>query len=237
MKINELFLELQKLGLDLDDKKKKQLENFCVFLSEENTKTNLTGLKTKEEIYLKHIYDSLTLVKAIDFKSIKTLLDVGTGAGFPGIVIKICFPNIEVTLIDANNKKCEFLEKATQQLKLTKTNIIQARAEDYIVENRESFDLVTARAVANLRILAELCLPFVKINGNFIAMKSHVDEELDEAKETIELLGGSIEEIITLKLPIEKSLRTLVNIEKIQKTLLKFPRNYDRILKYPLKKN
>jgi len=237
MKKDELFLELQSLGLDLDNKKKKQIEEFCDFLIEENSKTNLTAIKTKEEIYLKHIYDSLTLVKAMDFKTIKNVLDVGSGAGFPGIVIKICFPDLEVTLIEANNKKCEFLKKAIQKLELRKINVVQERAEDYIVQTRETFDLVTARAVANMRILAELCLPFVKLSGNFIAMKSHIDEEVDDAKEAIELLGGSIKEVITLNLPIENSLRTLINIEKIRKTPLEFPRRYDRILNYPLKKN
>jgi len=237
MKTDELFLELQKLGLNLDDNKKGQIEKFCDFLIEANNKTNLTAIKNKEKIYLKHVYDSLTLAKAIDFKAIETFLDVGTGAGVPGMVIKICFPDIEVTLIEANNKKCEFLKIAVEKLKLKKINIIQERAEDYVKENREIFDVVTARAVANMSVLSELCLPFVKIGGNFIAMKSHIDEELEGAKEAIELLGGDTKEVITLKLPVEKSIRTLINIKKIKKTPLKFPRRYDRILKYPLKKN
>lgn len=236
MNKERLILELKKINIGLSEEKIELLERFCSFLIEENKKTNLTAITSIEDIYLKHIYDSLTIIKAIDLKKHKTLLDIGSGAGLPGIILKIVYPHLMITLIDSNNKKTNFLNKIIQELSLTNIEVINIRAEELSKEKRESIELVTARAVANLRVLSELAIPFVKIGGYFIAMKSDVDEELKESIEIIDELGGAVKEVIKFKLPVENSIRSLVIIEKETKTPLTFPRPYDKIIKIPLKK-
>lgn len=236
MNRERLIEELKLINIDITESELNQIDEFCYFLIEENKKTNLTAIKNIEDMYLKHIYDSITLTKAIDFKNVETILDIGSGAGFPGIVLKFLYPHLKITLLDSNNKKTMFLKSAGEKFKLKDIEIVHSRAEDYIKNKREYFDLVTGRAVANLRVLSELSIPFVKINGKFIAMKSHIKEELDAAKDTIEILGGEINNIINLELPVENSIRTLLIVEKVSKTETMYPRIYDKIIKYPLKK-
>jgi len=226
----ELYLELEKLGITLTDKQKEQLEIYKDFLIEYNKHTNLTRIIDENDIYLKHFYDSLTIVKYIDLSNKKTLLDIGTGAGFPGMVLKIVYPNLEVTLLDSNNKKITFLKQLSEKLNV-KVNTIQARSEEYIKEKREYFDVVTSRAMANLRVLLELSIPYVKINGNFIAMKANASEELKEAGNTHEKLGAKLSSIQEFELIKENSKRTIIVYDKINKTDTKYPRKYDIIIK------
>ena len=226
----ELYLELEKLGITLTDKQKKQLEIYKDFLIEYNKHTNLTRIIDENDIYLKHFYDSLTIVKYIDLSNKKTLLDIGTGAGFPGMVLKIVYPNLEVTLLDSNNKKITFLKQLSEKLNIN-INAIQARSEEYIKEKREFFDVVTSRAMANLRVLLELSIPYVKINGNFIAMKANASEELKEAGNTHEKLGAKLSSIQKFKLIKENSKRTIIVYDKTSNTDTKYPRKYDIIIK------
>ena len=186
---------------------------------------------------MKHFYDSLTFIKAIDLNNINNLIDIGTGAGFPGMVLKIIFPNVSVTLLDSNNKKIKFLQELSEKLHLDKINFFHGRAEDFCVKNRETFDIVTARAVSNMNTLTELCLPLVKLNGYFIAMKGSNEQEVIDSLDAIEILGGEIEENIKFNLPLEESGRQIVKIRKIKNTPKQYPRRYEKIVKTPLKKN
>ncbi len=226
----ELYLELQNLGITLTDKQKEQLEIYKDFLIEYNKHTNLTRIIDEKDIYLKHFYDSLTIVKYIDLSNKNTLLDIGTGAGFPGMVLKIVYPNLEVTLLDSNNKKITFLKQLSEKLNV-KVNAIQARSEEYIKEKREYFDVVTSRAMANLRVLLELSIPYVKVNGKFIAMKANASEELKEASNTHEKLGAKLSSIHEFELIKENSKRTIIVYDKISNTDTKYPRKYDVIIK------
>lgn len=234
----ELFVEeVKKLGIILNEEQLKQLEIYCNYLIEYNEHTNLTAIKEPEQIYLKHFYDSITIVKAIDFNKVNNLIDIGTGAGFPGMIVKILFPEIEVTLLDSNNKKIAFLQELTMKLELKKVNFYHGRAEDFCVKNREKFDVVTARAVSNMTLLSELCLPLTKVGGYYIALKGSNEEEIDDSLYAIKVLGGEIEEKITFELPIENSGRNILKIKKSVNTPKEYPRRYDKMVKNPLKKN
>lgn len=234
----DLFIkELEKIGFTITEEQLKSLDVYCKFLLEYNSHTNLTAIKEEDQVYLKHFYDSITFIKAIDLNNMNNLIDIGTGAGFPGMVLKILFPNLEVTLLDSNNKKIKFLEELSQKLNLTKINFFHGRAEDFCIKNRESFDIVTARAVSNMTTLTELCMPLVKLNGYFIAMKGSNEEEVKESLDAIEILGGQIEENIKFNLPIEESGRQIVKIKKIKNTPKEYPRRYEKIVKTPLKKH
>ena len=234
----ELFIkELEKIGLNITEEQLNSLDIYCKFLLEYNSHTNLTAIKEEDQVYLKHFYDSITFIKAIDLNNMNNLIDIGTGAGFPGMVLKILFPNLEVTLLDSNNKKIKFLEELSEKLNLTKINFFHGRAEDFCIKNRESFDIVTARAVSNMTTLTELCMPLVKLNGYFIAMKGSNEDEVKESLDAIEILGGQIEENIKFNLPIEDSGRQIVKIKKIKNTPKEYPRRYEKIVKTPLKKH
>ena len=235
MNKEEFIKEVSKLGLNLTEEQLNKLDIYAKFLVEYNSHTNLTAITEEDQIYLKHFYDSLTLVKAIDLNKINNLIDIGTGAGFPGMVIKILFPNIEVTLLDSNNKKINFLQELGNKLQLTNINYYHGRAEEFCLQNREIFDLVTARAVSNMTTLSELCLPLTKLNGYFIPLKGSNEEEINSSLNAIKKLGGNIEEIIKFSLPYEESTRNIIKIKKINNTPKEYPRRYDKIVKYPLK--
>ena len=234
MNLDDLKLELSKIGVTLTKNQGKTLHKYFDLVIEENEKINLTRITEKKEFYLKHFYDSLTLIKAYDLSKDIKLLDFGTGAGFPGIVLKICYPNLKVTLIDALDKRCNFLNYVIDTLGLTDIEVIHERGENFSKRHREKYDLVTSRAVARLNILNEICLPLVKVNGYFIPMKGNLDEELKQAEKSIELLNSKIEEVITFNLPIENSVRNLVKIKKLGKNKRIYPRNFDKIKKNPL---
>ena len=226
---NDFLSELARLGIDLTKKQINDLEIYAKFLLEYNEHTNLTAITKPDEVYLKHFYDSLTIVKNVDLNKVTTLLDIGTGAGFPGMVLKIVYPNLKVTLLDSNNKKLKFLELLTMKLGINNVEIVHERAEEFANKRREYYDVTTSRAVSDLQILSELSIPFCKINGYFIPLKGNVDDELIRSKKIIAELGGNIEKTFTYKLIKEDSLRNIILIKKIKKTPDKYPRAYSKI--------
>ena len=224
----ELF---EQYGLTLSQQQEEMLEKYADLLVEWNQKFNLTAITQRDEIYLKHFLDCLLLAKKL--KKDISLVDVGSGAGFPGIVIKIYRPDIKVTLLEPNNKKITFLKEVISQLDLKDIEVYDDRAEDFSKDHYQQYDVVTARAVAALNILCELCLPLVKVNGLFIAMKGpKALEELDQAKNAIKTL--SAEYISKDEFALDESTRIFLNIKKIGNTNKKYPRNYGQIKKRPL---
>ena len=231
----EFILEVNKLNILINDEKLSKLKILYEELIKYNFHTNLTRITSLDDVYLKHYYDSLTICKAIDLNKVNNLIDVGTGAGFPGIVLKIFFPDLSVTLLDSNQKKVEWLKFICDKLGLN-VHIIKNRIENYAEENLNSFDIVTSRAVANLRVLSELSLPLVKLNGYFIPLKGSIEKELEDSKNTIELMGGEIIDIVNFDLPDNKGKRSVLKITKKRNTYIKEIRTYDKIVKKPLKK-
>lgn len=234
MNETEFINELKNIDIILTQNQINKFKIYYEYLIEYNKHTNLTSITTKEDVYLKHFYDSCLLTKTIDFNNIDNMLDIGCGAGFPGIVIKILFPNIKLTLLDSNNKKTKFCESLSKLLELDNVKIINKRAEEYIIEKREYFDIVSARAVKNLPVLIELSIPYVKQNGYFIAMKSDYEEELNNSKNGIKVLGAEYIKTININLPNNTGIRNFILIKKINKTNPKYPRNYSQIIKKPL---
>ena len=236
MNIEESINETKKLGIDVTWQQLEKLEIYCNFLLEYNTHTNLTAIKNREEVYLKHFYDSLTLVKSIDLTSIENLLDIGTGAGFPGMVLKIFFPNLQIYLVDSNNKKTKFLNELKNKLNVDKVEVINNRIENITSRFINSIDVVTARAVTNLPVLVELALPLVKVNKYFIAMKGNAQDELENSEYAITYLGGKIEDVKEFDLPHDAGKRMLIVIQKIRNSDLNKLRPYEKIIKKPLQK-
>ena len=231
MNKEEFVLELKKNGIDITDEQLVLLDKYYKLLIEWNEKINLTRITEEKDVYLKHFYDSLTLYRVIDLNGDLSLCDVGTGAGFPGIVLKIVFPTLRVTLVDALLKRVNFLKLVIDELGLKDIEVFHDRAESFARNNREKFDIVTSRAVANLRVLAELSIPMVKVNGYFIPMKGLCDDEIDEASDILKRLGSSILMVDNFTLPVENSQRSLIKIRKSVKTEHKYPRNFDKIKK------
>ena len=234
MNDKEFKEELSKLGIVLTSTQENQLEMYYNLLIEWNNKMNLTGITERNSVYLKHFYDCITLIKAIDLTKNLKIVDVGTGAGFPGLVLKIVFPNLDVVLVDALNKRINFLNHVIESLKLENIEAIHDRIENYAKNNLEVFDLVTCRAVAKLNIISELCLPLAKINGYFIPMKATIEDEISDTK-YLEVLKSKVESVITFNLPIENNVRNLIVIKKYGSIDKKYPRQYDKIIKNPLK--
>ena len=230
----EFIFELKELGIELTEQQKKQLKKYYEMLVEYNQHMNLTGITEESDVYLKHFYDSLTLEKAIHLEKMHTLCDIGTGAGFPGLVLKIVFPNLKVTLVDSLNKRILFLQDVIQELGLKEVEAIHVRAEEFAKNHREQYDVVTSRAVANLSLLSEISLPLVRIGGYFIPMKAHLELEMDTLNSIIGKLNGKIEELISFDLPNEHSVRNLLKIKKIEKTHYKYPRKFADMKKKPL---
>ena len=234
MKINNFIEEVEKLGIKLSKNQLEQLEEFYELLIDYNEKVNLTRITEKEDVYLKHFYDSLTLIKAIDLNKGLTLCDVGTGAGFPGIVLKICFPQLKVTLVETLQKRVRFLYLVKEKLNLKDLFICKERAEIFARNNRNKYDVVTSRAMARLNILNEMCIPLVKVNGYFIPMKGSIEGELEEASNSIKELNSELENIVSFTLPVENSIRNLVIIKKIGDNKTIYPRSFSEIKKKPL---
>lgn len=233
MKINEFIKSLKELNIDISKEQLDKLEQYYQIVIEKNKVMNLTGITEKKDFYLKHFYDSLTIHKIINLNNIETLCDIGSGAGFPGIVIKILFPKIKITLIDSLNKRILFLNDVIEKLKLKEIEAICIRAEDYARENEEKYDLVTARAVASLNILLECSIKLVKKNKYFVAMKGTNKEEVNIKKIENELKIIKEKEIVFF-LPNENSARRLIKFKKIEKTPKKYPRIYSEIKSKPL---
>ena len=229
--------ELEMLGIQLTDVQKEQFDRYYELLIEWNRVMNLTGITEYDEVNLKHFTDSLTIVRIKDMENVSTLIDVGTGAGFPGIPIKIAFPHIKVTLLDSLNKRIKFLNQVVEELDLKDVVTLHGRAEDYAKkeEYREQFDLCASRAVANLSTLSEYCLPFVKKGGCFISYKSaDSDEEIEQSKKALDILGGKIEKVDKFVLPGSDMGRALVMVEKVKNTPRKYPRKAGVPSKEPL---
>ena len=205
----EFIEEVKKLGITPAKEQMQQLEKFYRLLIEWNQKINLTRITEKEEVYLKHFYDSLTIVKEIDLSKVETLCDVGTGAGFPGIVLKIFYPNLKIILIDSLLKRVNYLNEIIKELELKDIKAIHTRGEEY----HETFDVVTARAVANIEKLLKYTMHLVNKNGKLIAMKGNIDEELTEEVKKKISKKYKIIKINKFLLPKENSNRSLIVIE------------------------
>ena len=232
MNIEEFKEEVLKLGISVTDDEIIKLEKYADLLKEWNEKINLTAITEKNEVFLKHFYDSLTLVKITNLSKIDSLCDLGTGAGFPGIVIKIFFPQLKLTLVDALNKRINFLDIIVKELDLKDVTLVHARAEEYGRDHRECFDVVTARALSSFPVLLEYGIPLLKVNGHLIAMRG-LDDSSDGIN-ALKVLNFKINKILEFKLPFEESNRTLVDVIKLEKTNSKYPRRYAEIKKKPL---
>ena len=221
----------ESFNLSLNDKQLESFEKYYSILIEYNKMFNLTAITERQEVYVKHFVDSIINVDKLVGER---LIDVGSGGGFPAIPIKIMREDIDVTLLEATGKKCEFLKTVIKELGLTNIRVINGRAEDYAkkTEFREKFDICSARAVARLNTLSEYCLPFVKVGGTFVAFKANAMEEIEEAKNAVEILGGKIEKVCEYQL--EDANRTLIYLKKIKNTPPKYPRGQGKERKSPL---
>ena len=229
--------EMNKLGISLTEQQSEQLYEYYRLLVEWNSFMNLTGITEFSEVVQKHFVDSLSIVKVKNMNDVDNLIDVGTGAGFPGLPLKIVFPHLKVTLLDSLNKRIDFLNAVIEKTGLTGIETIHGRAEDFAKPGlkRESYDLCVSRAVANLATLSEYCLPYVKIGGEFIPYKSgEVADELQDAKSAVFLLGGKVESCENFDLPGSDIHRSLVRIKKVGRCPKKYPRKAGMPSKVPL---
>ena len=228
---------LEQLRIFLNEKQIQQFIEYYEILVEWNKVMNLTAITDYEEVIAKHFLDSLALVKVCDLSGKKKVIDIGTGAGFPGIPLKIAFPELEIVLLDSLNKRIKFLNEVIEKLGLKNIRTIHGRAEDFAKqkEYRESFDLCVSRAVANLSTLSEYCLPYVKIEGNFIPYKSEkIDEEISQGEKAIKILGGKISQIDKFQLVDTDMERSFVVIKKEKNSPKKYPRKAGMPSKEPL---
>ncbi|MDF2535070.1 MAG: rRNA ((527)-N(7))-methyltransferase RsmG [Bacillales bacterium] len=226
MNVDLFVLLLSEKGINLNSYQKKQFDQYYRLLVEWNEKMNLTAITEEADVYLKHFYDSISPAFYFDFNNQK-ICDIGAGAGFPSIPLKICFPSLQVTIVDSLNKRIQFLNFLATELELSGVHFVHDRAETFgrIDKNREKFDIVTARAVARMSVLSELCLPLVKKGGKFIALKAaSTSEELEAARGAIFTLGGKVIENIKFELPEEQSERHIVIVDKTRQTPYKYPR-------------
>ena len=237
--MNQLLeIKLKELNIQINEIQKKQFDTFYSMLVEWNKVMNLTGITEYEEVIEKHFVDSLSIVNIFDLSEVNTLIDVGTGAGFPGIPLKIAFPHLKITLLDSLNKRINFLDSVIDELNLDGIYTIHGRAEDFAKKDdyRERYDLCVSRAVANLSTLSEYCLPYIRVGGMFISYKSgDVDDEVLESKKAISILGGKLDNVVKFQLPGTDINRSFIKIEKIKNTGKKYPRKAGLPSKEPLK--
>lgn len=236
MDLNDLLIssvEFLNLNIELTDKMLKQFITYKDKILEWNKNINLTAIIDEKDIILKHFIDSISILKVINLNNKNiSLIDIGTGAGFPGIPVKIVNPSLKLTLVDSLNKRIKFLNHIIDSLELENVVAIHSRAEDLGKDSlfRENFDIATSRAVANMKVLCEYNLPFVKVGGKFIALKGpNINDELLEAKENIKLLGGEIEDIKYINIPKTDIKHTLIIVNKIHQTNTKYPRKSGKI--------
>lgn len=235
--MQKLKSKLSKLGIDLTDHQLDQFERYYELLIEWNQKINLTAITEKNEVIDKHFVDSLSIVKGMDMNSVNSLIDIGTGAGFPGIPLKIVFPHLEVTLLDSLNKRINFLKLVSEELKLEKVTCLHGRAEDFAKESayREQYDLCVSRAVANLSTLSEYCIPYIRVGGIFASYKSgEIADELSASKLALSILKAKLEKVEEFILPETEIKRSLVIIKKVEKLPGKYPRKAPLPSKKPL---
>jgi len=229
--------KLAALGINLSEKQLADFDKYYELLVEWNKVMNLTGITDYDEVNEKHFVDSLSIIKTINIGNINRIIDIGTGAGFPGIPLKIAFPHLKVTLLDSLNKRINFLNAVIDELGLTEIETIHGRAEDFArkQEYREQYDLCVSRAVANLSTLSEYCIPYIQVGGIFISYKSgDVDQEVADAAKAINILGGKRAEVVKFQLPGSDIHRSFVKIEKIKNTGKKFPRKAGLPAKEPI---
>lgn len=234
---NKFISQLELLHIQLDKNQLEQFHHYYELLIEWNKVMNLTGITDYEEVNEKHFIDSLSIVKALDLSDIKSLIDIGTGAGFPGVPLKIAFPHLKVVLLDSLQKRVGFLNKVIEELAFDNTMTLHGRAEDYAkdLKYREQFDLCVSRAVSNLSVLSEYCIPYVKIGGLFISYKSgNIDDELKQSGKAVEVLGGTIENVEKFNLPQSEIERSLVLVRKKRNTGKKYPRKAGTPVKNPI---
>ncbi|MDW4401315.1 16S rRNA (guanine(527)-N(7))-methyltransferase RsmG [Staphylococcus saprophyticus] len=236
MSVAWLTQQLSTHGIELSDKQQQQFHTYYQMLVEWNEKMNLTSITEEHEVYLKHFYDSIATSFYTNLTKELTICDVGAGAGFPSIPLKIIFPNLKVTIVDSLNKRIHFLNQLAEALELDNVSFVHDRAETYGKgDYRASYDIVTARAVARLSVLSELCLPLVKKGGHFIALKSSKgEEELEEARFGIGVLGGKVLDTISYELPEDAGERQMIIIDKRSQTPKKYPRKPGTPNKSPL---
>ncbi|WP_413627734.1 16S rRNA (guanine(527)-N(7))-methyltransferase RsmG [Fructilactobacillus vespulae] len=230
---------LAQQGFELSDKQMKQFEDYFNLLVEYNKNVNLTNITERDDVYLKHFYDSISPAFFVsNLKTNQSLVDVGAGAGFPSIPLKIINPDLQVTIVDSLNKRIVFLQQLVEKLGLSGVNLVHARAEEFgsrRAKSRESFDLATARALARLSVMSELCLPLVKIGGKLIAMKAaKAPEELTDATKAIHVLGGNVDQDFEFQLPENDEERHIITINKERKTPIKYPRKPGKPSKEPI---
>lgn len=229
--------KLGELSIKQDQNQLERFHKFYQLLIEWNKVMNLTGITEYDDVVEKHFVDSLSIIKAVDLSRIHTVIDVGTGAGFPGIPLKIAFPHLRVVLLDSLNKRIKFLDEVIFQLGLTEIRTIHGRAEEYArkEEYREQFDLCVSRAVANLSTLSEYCLPYIQVGGIFVPYKSgEIDDEVEQSKKAVRILGGNIKEVMKFELPGTDIHRSFLLIHKEQHTQKKYPRKAGIPAKEPL---
>lgn len=227
MNENQFVEALKEHGIELSTQQLQQFDRYFHMLVEWNEKMNLTAITDKPSVYLKHFYDSISAAFYVDMTGKKSICDVGAGAGFPSIPLKICFPDLSVTIVDSLNKRISFLNELASELQLNSVNFVHSRAEDFgqHPKYREQFDIVTARAVARLSVLSELCIPLAKEGGIFVSMKgAAAEEEYKDAKKAITVLGAELVEEFSFSLPMEESERIIFLFNKIKKTPKKYPR-------------
>jgi 16S rRNA (guanine527-N7)-methyltransferase len=232
--ITEQFvLQAKQMNITITKTMQEQFEYYYKKLVEYNKKVNLTAITEKQEVYIKHFLDSIVI--ASELRQNATLVDVGTGAGFPSLPLKIVRPDLRVVMVDSLNKRVVFLQELIKELNLNNITAVHARAEDFVKTNREQFETIVARAVASLNTLSEYCLPFVKVGGFFYAYKSsHVEEELNGADAAIKLLGGVVVQKKSVTLPQTQIERSIVIIKKVKSTPKQYPRDKNRAKTQPL---
>ncbi|MCI8712992.1 MAG: 16S rRNA (guanine(527)-N(7))-methyltransferase RsmG [Ruminococcus sp.] len=237
MKLKKFENQLNQFDICLNEEQKMQFQKYFELLIEWNKVMNLTAITEREEVNEKHFVDSLAIAKDLDMNNVKQVIDIGTGAGFPGIPLKIAFPHLEIALLDSLQKRVKFLDEVISKLQLKKIWVFHGRAEDYArkEEHREKYDLCVSRAVANLASLSEYCIPYVKVDGKFVAYKSGmIDEEVEKSLRAIQILGGKVEKIEKFELPDSDIGRAFVYIKKVKNTSKKYPRKAGIPAKDPL---
>ena len=231
MNKEEFILHCKDINIDITEELYNKLYDYFIMLKEWNNKFNLTSILEEKDVFLLHFYDSLCLTKAIDLNKKQTLLDFGTGAGFPGMVIALLFNNIDVTLIESNNKKCMFLNEIKDKLNIKNVEIICDRIENYGIKNREKFDIVTCRAVTSIPMIIELSTSVLKVGGYLVPLKTDCKSEIKEYDYLNKEFNLELEEIVEYSLPINDAIRMIPRYKKLKITNNKYPRNYGTIIK------
>lgn len=226
----EFIINCKNLSIEITEEIYSKLYKYFELLVEWNNRFNMTSILEEKEVFLLHFYDSLCLNK-INLNEINSLCDFGTGAGFPGMVIALVYPNIEVTLVESNNKKCTFLEEVKQQLNIKNVSIFNERIEDFARKNREKYDVVTCRAVTSIPIIIELSTSLIKVNGLLAPLKSNCEEEINKYKYLEKEFNLKLENLIKYNLPINDAYRVIPIYKKLKETDIKYPRNYGTIVK------